>query len=215
MIKPIVYGPGFSPYVRMVRLALEEKGVPYDHVSLDMSTGEHKASAHLARHPFGRVPALAHDGQIVYETDAIIRYVDEAFPGPKLVPGNLGARTRSHQIALITHNYLSESLLHGILLTYYVADKEKGPDRAKIDAAIPEVEIGFAAIEKLMDNGGPFLMGDAISIADLTLMPLMAYFAQTPESAVLLSKYPRLAAWWQSVAQRKSLANTDPASGAR
>ena len=83
MGKPIIYGPAYSTYARTVRLALEEKGVDYDLVEVDLLAGATKAPEHLARHPFGKVPAFEHDGFELYETDAIMRYVDAAFPGPR------------------------------------------------------------------------------------------------------------------------------------
>ncbi|MGH6691405.1 MAG: glutathione S-transferase N-terminal domain-containing protein, partial [Gammaproteobacteria bacterium] len=82
MPKPIVYGPAYSTYTRTVRLALEEKGVDHDLVEVDLIAGATKAAEHLARHPFGKVPAFEHDGFALYETDAITRYVNEVFPGP-------------------------------------------------------------------------------------------------------------------------------------
>lgn len=62
MAKPIIYGPAYSTYARTVRLALEEKGVGYDLVEVDLLGGAAKAPEHLARHPFGKVPAFEHDG---------------------------------------------------------------------------------------------------------------------------------------------------------
>ena len=58
MADPIVYGPAISTYVRTVRLVLAEKNVAYDLVGVDLLKGEHKSEAHLARHPFGKIPAF-------------------------------------------------------------------------------------------------------------------------------------------------------------
>jgi glutathione S-transferase len=71
MTRPIVYGPAGSSYVWSARLALAEKGVAHDLVELSFE--EMKAPKHLARHPFGKVPAFEHDGFTLYETQAIMR----------------------------------------------------------------------------------------------------------------------------------------------
>lgn len=62
MARPIIYGPAYSTYARTVRLALEEKGVGYDPVEVDLLGEPAQAPEHLARHPFGKVPAFEHDG---------------------------------------------------------------------------------------------------------------------------------------------------------
>src|SRR4051812_11425076 len=94
----VIYGPAYSTYARTVRLALEEKGAPYELVPVDIITGQHQQPDHLARQPFGPVPAFDHDGFTLYETDAIIRYIDDAAPGPKLTPAEPKARARMNQI---------------------------------------------------------------------------------------------------------------------
>ena len=75
MAHPIVYGPAMSSYVWSARLALAEKGVTHELV--DVPFGAHRDESHLARQPFAKVPAFEHDGFALYETQAIIRYVDE------------------------------------------------------------------------------------------------------------------------------------------
>src|SRR5437660_1631855 len=67
--------PG-SPYLRAVLIGLQEKGVRYDLVPI--AGPETKQPEHLARHPFGRVPAFEHDGFALYDTQAILRYLDAA-----------------------------------------------------------------------------------------------------------------------------------------
>ena len=104
MSKPTLYGPAFSTYVRSARLALEEKGVDYDLVEIDFLQGPMPAEQ-IERHPFARVPAFEHDGFQLYETTAICRYVDEAFDGPSLQPGNVQERARMNQIISILDNY--------------------------------------------------------------------------------------------------------------
>lgn len=67
MAPPIIYGPALSTYVRTVRLVLEEKAAEYQLIEIDILKGDHKSPEHLARHPFGRVPAFEHDGFTLYE----------------------------------------------------------------------------------------------------------------------------------------------------
>src|SRR6185369_10908940 len=80
-----VYGIPGSPFLRSVEVALKEKGLAY--LLHPMAPGEHKTEEHLKRHPFGRIPAFEHDGLALYETQAIIRYLDDRFAHPPLTPG--------------------------------------------------------------------------------------------------------------------------------
>ncbi len=84
MAHPIVYGPAASTYVWSVRLTLAEKGVTHELV--EMPFGAHREEPHLSRQPFAKVPAFEHDDFALYETQAIIRYVDERFPGRHCSP---------------------------------------------------------------------------------------------------------------------------------
>ena len=83
----LLYGYHYSVYVRVVRLALLEKGVAWQHVEIDPFAKEIPAD-YLAMNPFGRVPTLRHGDFTLYETTAITRYIDEAFDGLPLLPSN-------------------------------------------------------------------------------------------------------------------------------
>jgi glutathione S-transferase len=100
-----LHGPAYSTYARTARLALEEKGVAYDLNEVDILSGKGQAPEHLARQPWGKVPAFEHDSFALFETFAIARYVDEAFPGPALQPADVRARARMTQICGIVDSY--------------------------------------------------------------------------------------------------------------
>lgn len=71
-----VYGTPLSTYVRTVRLLLEEAGAEYNLQEIDMFKGENTLPEYLAKHPFGKVPTLEIDGNVIYETAAITDYLD-------------------------------------------------------------------------------------------------------------------------------------------
>ena len=84
-----VYGFPGSTCTRKVLMTLHEKNCPYAFIPVDLGKGEHKQPEHLARQPFGVVPVLDHDGFVLYESRAIIRYLDAALVGEKLTPTDL------------------------------------------------------------------------------------------------------------------------------
>ncbi len=213
MAKPVIYGPAYSTYARTCRLALEEKGAEYDLVEVDIFSGANTAPEHLARHPFGKVPAFAHDGLELYETDAIIRYIDEAFPGVDLQPSDPPGRARMAQAINIIGGYAYPALIGQIFVQRAVMPiVGNAADEAAIAAAMPQAERAIAALEKLID-GNAYLAGDRLSLADLLLIPVYDYVAQIPEGQKLLAKAPNLQRWWDSVRSRPSVARTRPSLG--
>jgi glutathione S-transferase len=213
MAKPIVYGPDYSTYSRAVRLALEEKGAGYDFVEVKMLQGEHRQPPHLKRHPFGFVPAFEHDGLMLYETGAIIRYIDRAMSGPKLQPTDLKALARMDQIVALIDSYGYPTIITKVVMQRLVAPMLGGQsDEAVIESGLQQARLSLAEIERIQ-GGAAFLVGDQVSLADLHLAPIFAYLMLTPEADKVLPKESRLRGWWQRIASRPSLQKTKPSLG--
>ena len=90
MIK-LHYHP-FSTFARRVRIALIEKGIPAELVEVDMVARAHKGPAYLALNPYGRVPTLEEDGFVLYESTAILEYLEATHPTPPLLPADVRGR---------------------------------------------------------------------------------------------------------------------------
>jgi glutathione S-transferase len=210
MSKPTLYGPAYSTYTRSMRLMLTEKGVEYDLVHVDMIGGAHHRPEWIQRHPFERVPAFEHNGFAIYETNAIAHYIDDAFPGRRLAHPNVQRRTRDQQIVEVINAYAYKRIITDIVLRYFFADKEKGPDMAAIAAAAPAAEYALSAIQDLMLGSDPYLVGRDISFSDLHLAPIVSYFVGFQEGTRAMAKLPRLSQWWLAMQQRPSLAATAP-----
>jgi glutathione S-transferase len=211
--KPVIYGPAYSTYVRSCRLALEEKGADYDLVEIDTLSGASRSPEHLARHPFGKVPAFEHDGLALYETDAIVRYVDEALPGTRLQPADVASRARMTQAINVVGSYAYPAIIGHIVIQRLVMPLlGNSSDEDAIAAAIPQAETAVAALEKLVD-GNAYLAGDRLSLADLLLIPVYDYFVQIPEGQKILAKAPNLQRWWDKVRTLPSVEKTKPSLG--
>lgn len=209
----IVYGPAYSTYVRTVRLAFEEKGAPYELVEVDMMGGKHKSPEHLARNPFGVVPGFAHDGFDLYETEAVVRYVDEVVPGPSLVPGDAKGRARMSQLIGINDSFGYPATIGKLFWQRAIVPMMGGQaDERIVEDSLPRIALCLAEAERLMGDG-PWLAGPAISLADLMWAPVIAYMTMTPESEALMAGRPGLARWWQAMSARPSMAKTAPKLG--
>lgn len=205
MSPPLLLGATYSVYVRSAQLTLEEKGVPYRLEEIDIFAPGGPPPAYLERQPFGRIPAFEHDGFRLYETGAIIRYVDEAFPGPPLQPAEPRARARMNQVISILDSYAYRILVWDIFVERVRVPKQgRIADEAKIAAALPRAATCLATLDAIMD-GGSFLAGEALSLADLHAAPMIAYFRLGDEGDALLRGYSRLQAWWTRIAARESV----------
>ena len=144
----IVHGIPGSPYVRAALLTLEEKGAPYQLAA--MQFGTLKQQPHLSRHPFGRIPAFEHDGWMLYETRAIMRYIDMVTSGPKLQPESPRATARMEQLMNITDWYLMPQVSATITFNRVVAPRFDRPvDEEKVAQAIPNARLCIGEIARL------------------------------------------------------------------
>jgi glutathione S-transferase len=202
----IVHGVPGSPYVRAVLLTLEEKGAQYEFAA--MALGTLKQQPHLSRHPFGRIPAFEHDGWMLYETQAIMRYVDAVVPGPRLQPEEPRAAARMNQLIGITDWYVMPQVSAPITRNRVVAPRFNRPvDEDAIVRAIPSARICIAEIGRLLDDH-TWLAGDALSLADLLLAPQLSMFAQAPEGAQILHEHESLNRWLARIEARPSMQAT-------
>ena len=206
MSRMIVHGVPGSPYVRAALLALEEKGADYELAA--MAPGTLKQQPHLSRHPFGRIPAFEHDGWMLYETQAIMRYVDAVVPGPRLQPEEPRAAARMDQLIGIADWYLMPQVTMTITFNRVVAPRFNRPvDEAKVTQAVPNARICIGEISRLLD-GHTWMAGDQISLADLLLAAHLSMFAQAPEGAQILHEHPNLSRWLTRIEARPSMQAT-------
>jgi glutathione S-transferase len=204
----ILYGVPESPYVRSAALGLEEKGATFRICAL--RPFESRSPTYLKLHPFGRVPALGHGDFELYETQAILRYLDRIISEPSLTPRDPRAEARMNQLCGITDWYVMPYITMGIAFERLIAPMLGIPvNEAKINSSIPRAKICVTEIARLLGDQ-PFLTGGRLSIADLLLAPHLAFFVETPESAALMAAHPQLMAWIDRMDSRASVQNTTP-----
>ncbi len=212
MGKPTLYGTPLSTFVRTTRMALAEKDVDYGHVDVGVLDGACRQAENCARNPFGKVPVFDHDGLRLYETTAIIRYIDQAFDGPQLTPPGLHDQARMNQIIGIHDSHGYNSLILDTVAYYFFADFVGGQDEERLKKGKEIGSICLAEYERIMGDG-PYMAGDTISLADLYIAPSYFYVSLTPAAAELLGSRDRLHAWWQRMGERASVKATEPQLG--
>ncbi len=193
MSDPIVYGFPQSTFVNIVRLVLTHKDVPYTFHDLEPVMGK---PDHLALHPFNRVPILGHGDFTVYETSAIVSYIDEAFAGPKLTPGDVRARARMQQWISAVNSY------YYIYMIYHVTHERRvfpelgiASDEKVVAHALPKVELGLQVLERTLSRGQDYLVGAELSLADFYMLPCTFSFYQIEEGKQMYPGFPAFCRW--------------------
>ena len=186
-----VYGADFSVYTRSVRLALHEKEIAYALETVDPFEGNIRT--HLKRHPFGKIPVLDWDGFQIFETSAILRYIDAHIPSLPLSPVGAEDRARMDQILSILDSYGFRSMVWGV----YVEGTQKLADGETVDADV--VARGLRDTRRLLKTvaglagAGPYLVGNAVSLADLHFASMITYLKASMDGAAV---FDRGTAWY-------------------
>jgi glutathione S-transferase len=210
MSKPTVIGFPQSTFVWTARSAFNFKGV--EHELRPLEFGAQRSPEHLARHPWGKVPALEHGDVRLYETAAICFYVDAAFDGPSLQPRDPYQLARMHQFISISNNYLYGTAVPGYLLQYIFPSGPDGkPNREVIDKTIPSVRQTLEVLDRELGDRKWFA-GDGITLAELFVCPLLLACGMFPEGAQLMAGLDNLARMKAQITDEPKFMSVIPAS---
>jgi glutathione S-transferase len=199
-----IYSAVVCPYAHRSRLTLLEKGIEFDLIEIDL---QNKPEGFTKISPYGKVPALKHGDERVWESAIINEYLDEVFPNPPLLPSNPIVKAQ----ARIWIDFANTRFVpaFGKLL--------RNPDAQQQEEAAKELynHLEFIENEGLgkLSGEGPYWLGEFISLVDLTFYP---WFERLPalediRNFHLPSKFTRVQRWWDAVSQRdsvKAIANT-------
>lgn len=210
MALTLYHGAG-SPYGWRVWLALEHKGIAFELRTLSFSAGDLKQPEFTAINPRQRVPAIVDDGFVLYESAAIVEYLDERYDEPpRLFPGDVGERALIRRMVREADQYAAnalEGLVEGILYT---------APGARDEAAIARAREAFVCELRLWET---MILGDGLagelSAADFTLYPIIALAlrieARAPALDIRAHIGPQLGAWMRRIEALPYFAKTWPA----
>jgi len=197
--QPTLLGDPRSTYVRSARMAFAEKGI-----ACRLDVHPPRSPEILALNPFGKMPTYRCGDLSLYETSAIIRHVDETLPGPALMPADPAARARAEQWISVLNCYAYPSIVRNYVLQYVFPRGAEGqPDRATIEAALPEIRKILGALDRAVD-ARDFLVGDSLTIPDILMLPMLAYLKAMPEGREMMAAVPDLRRATDRLAERPS-----------
>jgi len=170
-----LYGYFRSSASYRVRIALAMKGLDYEQASIHLAKGRQYSPEFSEVSPQNLVPVLEHDGRRLYQSLAIINYLDEKFPQPALLPKDAVERNRVRSLALISACEIHP--LNNTRVLAYLTETLKLTDEQKTGWYHHWVTVGFMALEKRLateKETGKFCHGDTPGFADITLVPQVA-----------------------------------------
>lgn len=193
----------FSTFSRRVRIAMIEKNIPHESVTVDMTAREHKSAAFLALNPYGRVPTLQDDDFVLYESAAILNYLEARFPEPALVPADLRGRA-----TVDMHMRLCDLQLARQTSTIIFPKRFLKPERwdtAAMAQAKTDIEGHLAILERQLGDR-TWMVGDRYSLVEVSYTPLVQFLP-----LMEITPPPGVAAWVQRMLARPAAQQTAPA----
>ncbi len=179
-----LYSSERCPYAQRTRIVLHEKGIPHEHVEIDLD--KKPADFHLIS-PYGKVPVLVDGETRVYESSIINEYLDEKYPETPLMPKDPAKRAHVRVWIDFANTRVSPAL-------FKVA---RGSDEERTSALLV-LRGHFETLSHVVD-AGPWLAGEEVTLAEATYAP---YFQRLEARGVDISLFPALVAWWKRIAAR-------------
>ena len=197
----LYYHP-LSTYSRRVLIAFAEKKIPHELVVVDMAARRHREEPYLSLNPYGRVPTLEEDGFVLFESTAIINYLEATRPTPPLMPADVRSRALVDMHMKLCDLQLTRQA-GTIVFPKRFLPKERWNTTAMADAK-KDIEKHLAILDKHL-KGKTFLVAEQFSLADVCYVPFLEFLPLmeiVPPSAV--------AAWSQNLQARPSSVSTRP-----
>lgn len=204
----VVYDHPLSPYAQKVKIALLEKGIPFEAPLPEAIGSGASGGAFLAANPRGEVPALVdEDGTTVFDSTVILEYVEDRWPHPPLLPETPADRARVRMIEDVMDTHY-EAISWG-LSELRNFGRASGALAEKLEAAAAEQTRTWQAWLTAQLGDAPWFNGDAFGWGDLAVIPYLngsAGFGLAPEPG------SALAAWMERVNARPSVAEVTAAA---
>jgi len=154
-----------------VRIALNVKGVAYETISVNLPGAAHHAAEFRALNPQATIPTLDDDGTVLWQSLAIIEYLDSRYPAPRLIPAEPVARARVQALAQLIACEIHP--LNNLRVLKYLRGELKLDEAAVSKWYSHWIAEAFGPLEQLVMrfSGGRYCYGDALSLADVCLVP--------------------------------------------
>lgn len=191
-----LWGRASSGNVQKALWALDELGLPYEAIEAGGAHGIVGEAAYRAMNPNGLVPTLEEDGFVLWESNAILRYLAHAHGGPLALPEEPRARARVDQWLDWQATSFTPAMRDAFLQLVRLAAEKR--DAAVIEASRASSERCAALLDRHL-AGTPFVAGEHFSIADIAVGLAANRWFQLP---LAREERPGIRRWLATLAQR-------------
>lgn len=198
-----VYGHPMSTCTRKVLTVLDEKNHPFEFVTIDIMKGQGRSPEHLARQPWGQVPALEEDdGWQLIESRAIIRHLDATLPGVSLTPSNVRERAKMDQWLSIEQSNFTPGVMKILGQLMFARWRGEEPQMSIVEDGRVAVRKSVEVMNRELADR-EYISGGTFSLADISFMPYIEYLFATGEGG-LITDARHVGAWWTRISERPS-----------
>ncbi|WP_437595545.1 glutathione S-transferase family protein [Sorangium sp. So ce590] len=195
-----LYGHPMSTCTRKVLMVLAEKGHEAQFELVDVLKGEQKRPEHVARQPFGVIPVLEDEDFTLYESRAIMRYLDQKLPGASLTPTELRARALMDQWLSVEQSYFSTPAVKIVIQSVIHPMRGQQCDESVVSAAKAEIARTLDVVDRAMASQ-EYLAGSSYSLADVSWTPYLHCLVMSKVEELITDR-PNVAAWWKRISAR-------------
>jgi glutathione S-transferase len=193
----------FSTYARRVWMTLLEKDVPFEPIEVDLAARAHHQPEYLAKNPYGRVPAINDDGFVLYESAAILHYLESTHPTPALTPSDARGRAQvDMHLRLCDLQFARPTVT--IIFPKRFLPRERW-DLNAMSQAKADIEKHVEIVERELGSDD-YLVGNRYTLADIAYTPFLQFLP-----LMEIEPPPRVASWRQRLLDRPSARATTPA----
>jgi glutathione S-transferase len=191
-----LHGFPMSPNTKRARMGLEEAGVSYTFLDVDLMAGAHKQPAYMELNPTARVPALVDGDYKLWESNAILEYVAELAKDKRLGPETPKERGDIAKWMFMGAAHMSPNIARIFAHTIRLPEDKRIPQlvaegRAEVDRCLAPLDAALA--------GKTWLVGDRITIADISLAPPLTAAGMLQ---IDLSRFPSVTSWLARITAR-------------
>jgi ganglioside-induced differentiation-associated protein 1 len=225
----ILYDFGNSVCCQKVRITLTEKNLDWQAIPVNLFKAEQYDPKYLKLNPKGLVPTLVHNGNAIAESTLICEYLDETFPEPPLAPKDPAQRARMRLWSKFVDEGLFEGVTEISFSAMFrermqampedirqirfrnIGDSRRrdrfmstymlGVQSPYVLHAVGAYERAFKLMEETLAEGGPWLLGSQVTLADIAMMPFVARLSYLGLLDVWTGQRPHIKAWWERVQQ--------------
>jgi glutathione S-transferase len=197
-----LFGTPGSPFVRKVRIVLEEKRIPHEYI---VERGSAPGSRVPQFNPLGKIPVLVlDDGRAIYDSSVIVEYLDGVSGEPKLIPAEFEPRIEVKRWEALGDGIADATVA---ISHEYREPKDKQRSAAWYERQRLKVDRGLAVMAK--DLGArEFCFGERFSLADIATVYALGYLDYALPEVEWRGAHPNLARFAERMAKRDSCART-------